>query len=57
MTVVRDYTFECCWLLLVLIVGIAPRHASAQGLDWDDQIGKCPCIDYYCQVVDDGRRP
>ena len=39
---VRDYTFECCWLLLLALFAIGSRPARAQEvLNWNDHASDC----------------
>ena len=49
MKAMRGYTFECCWLLVLLIVSIAPTHTSAQVQvrNFLDEASDCPeCFDH-----------
>ena len=49
MTPRRDYRFECCWLvLLILLVLFTPSPSSAQALSWADLAYDCDSISGWC---------
>jgi hypothetical protein len=53
MTLMRDYRFECCWfLLLVLIVLFTPSPSWAQALSWADLAFDCDDVMGWCLGFD-----
>ena len=54
MKAIRDYTFECCWLFVLLIVSIAPAPASAQTSvrNFLDEVSDCSECYAYCTCPD-----
>ena len=49
MRALRSYRFELCWLaLLILVLLLTPRPASAQALSWWDFAGDCSSDSGWC---------
>jgi hypothetical protein len=49
MTALRSYKLEFCWLaVLILVVLLTPRPASAQALSWFDFSGDCSSESGWC---------
>jgi hypothetical protein len=48
---VREYRFELCWmLLLVLLFWAIPVRSSADDRDWEDGAGDCPGSSGWCSA-------
>jgi hypothetical protein len=53
MTLRRDYRFECCWfLILVLIVLFTPSRSWAQSMSWADLAFDCDSVMGWCLGID-----
>jgi hypothetical protein len=58
MMAIRDYTFECCWLLVLLVISIVPASAQTESQrDFLDEASNCPPCFAYCFCPDAGIRP
>ncbi len=55
MTPIREYRFEACWLILIVLtlVLFAPSRPSAQGLSWGDLAFDCDSWSGWCGGLDD----
>ena len=48
-----DYTFELCWLILVIaIFALGAARSSASARNWDDRAIDCPGIEGWCTEDD-----
>jgi hypothetical protein len=51
MTHLRDYAFELCWLLLLLVIlALSPARPRAEGFSMMDYAMDCSATDGWCIV-------
>jgi hypothetical protein len=46
----RNYTFELCWLLVVILLyALAPARTSANTFSYEDSADDCPEVSGWCE--------
>jgi hypothetical protein len=47
----RNYTFELCWLLVVILLyALAPARTSATTWSYEESAGDCPEVSGWCDA-------